>query len=133
MARIYSYLFQSQQKKFMIINSLDGYDEVSLTSDTKIITPEGERIMSPIQLANCVVNPADIFGGDSVEEAASIFMGILSNKGSKEQDAVVLSNAALALQLTGKYADYDAAFDAAKESLKSGKAMDVLKKLIAIQ
>jgi len=133
MARIYSYLLQIQQKKFMIINSLDGYDEVSLTSDTKIITPAGERIMTPIQLANCLVNPADIFGGDSVEEAATIFLNILHNKGTKEQDSVVISNAALALQLTGKYPDYDDAFAASKESLKSGKAINVLNKLISLQ
>ncbi len=133
MARIYSYLLQIQQKKFMIINSLDGYDEVSLTSDTKIITPAGERIMTPIQLANCLVNPADIFGGDSVEEAATIFLNILNNKGTKEQDSVVISNAALALQLSGKYTDYDEAFAASKESLKSGKAINVLNKLISIQ
>ena len=133
MARIYSYLLQIQQKKFMIINSLDGYDEVSLTSDTKIITPAGERIMTPIQLANCLVNPADIFGGDSVEEAATIFLNILNNKGTKQQDSVVISNAALALQLTGKYTDYDDAFAAANESLKSGKAINVLNKLISIQ
>jgi anthranilate phosphoribosyltransferase len=133
MARIYSYLLQIQQKNFMIINSLDGYDEVSLTSDTKIITPAGERIMTPIQLANCLVNPADIFGGDSVEEAATIFLNILNNKGTKEQDSVVISNAALALQLTGKYTDYNDAFAASKESLKSGKAINVLNKLISIQ
>jgi anthranilate phosphoribosyltransferase len=133
MARIYSYLLQIQQKNFMIINSLDGYDEVSLTSDTKIITPTGERIMTPIQLANCLVNPADIFGGDSVEEAATIFLNILNNKGTTEQDSVVISNAALALQLTGKYTDYNDAFAASKESLKSGKAINVLNKLISIQ
>jgi anthranilate phosphoribosyltransferase len=133
MARIYSYLLQIQQKNFMIINSLDGYDEVSLTSDTKIITPAGERIMTPIQIANCLVNPADIFGGDSVEEAATIFLNILNNKGTTEQDSVVISNAALALQLTGKYTDYDDAFAASKESLKSGKAINVLNKLISIQ
>jgi len=133
MARIYSYLLQIQQKNFMIINSLDGYDEVSLTSDTKIITPAGERIMTPFQLANCLVNPADIFGGDSAEEAATIFLNILNNKGTKEQESVVISNAALALQLTGKYTDYDDAFAASKESLKSGKAINVLNKLISIQ
>jgi len=133
MARIYNYLLQSQQKKFMIINSLDGYDEISLTSDAKIITSTGERVMSPIQLANCNVNPEDIYGGDTVEEAAAIFLNILNNNATHEQDAVVLSNAALALQLTEKYNDYEHAFDAAKESLKSGKAKNVLQKLISIQ
>jgi anthranilate phosphoribosyltransferase len=85
--------------------------------------------MTPIQLANCLVNPADIFGGDSVEEAATIFLNILNNKGTKEQDSVVISNAALALQLTGKYTDYNDAFAASKESLKSGKAINVLNTL----
>jgi anthranilate phosphoribosyltransferase len=133
MARIYSYLFQSQQKKFMIINSLDGYDEISLTSDTKIITEEGEKIMSPIQLANCLVSPEQLYGGDSVEEASTIFLNILQNKGTMEQTAVVLSNAALALQLTEKYSSYQDAYEAAKESLESGKAMETMKKLISIQ
>lgn len=133
MARIYSYLFQSQQKKFMIINSLDGYDEISLTSDAKIITEEGEKIMSPIQLANCLVSPEQLYGGDSVEEASTIFLNILQNKGTMEQTAVVLSNAALALQLTEKYSSYQDAYEAAKESLESGKAMETMKKLISIQ
>ncbi|HQV56352.1 MAG TPA: anthranilate phosphoribosyltransferase, partial [Chitinophagaceae bacterium] len=50
MARIYNYLLQQSEKAFTIIHSLDGYDEISLTNDTKVITNEGERIMTPEQL-----------------------------------------------------------------------------------
>jgi anthranilate phosphoribosyltransferase len=44
MARIYNYLLQQTGGRFTIIYSLDGYDEVSLTGDTKVITNGGERI-----------------------------------------------------------------------------------------
>ena len=43
MARIYNYLLQLSGKPFTIIHSLDGYDEISLTNDTKVITNEGEE------------------------------------------------------------------------------------------
>jgi anthranilate phosphoribosyltransferase len=36
MARIYNYLLQQAGKPFTIIHSLDGYDEISLTGDTKV-------------------------------------------------------------------------------------------------
>jgi len=133
MARIYNYLLQSFGKKFMIINSLDGYDEISLTSDAKIITEKGEKVMSPFQMAKRSIDPSEIYGGDSVEEAASIFLKILKGEGSVAQNAVVTANAAMALHMTGKYPDYDAAFDAAEESLVSGKANNTLQKLLSIQ
>ena len=47
MARIYNYLLQLTGTSFTIIHSLDGYDEISLTSDTKVITNKGERILTP--------------------------------------------------------------------------------------
>ena len=38
LARLYSYLFQKTKKNYSIIFSLDGYDEISLTGSTKIIS-----------------------------------------------------------------------------------------------
>jgi anthranilate phosphoribosyltransferase len=133
MARIYNYLLQQTEKSFTIIHSLDGYDEISLTNDTKVITNEGERIMTPEQLGKRMVEPHDIQGGSSVEEAAKIFAKILKGEGSWAQNAVVMANAAMALNCTGAYKNYDEAFSAAIESLESGKANDALQKLIALQ
>lgn len=132
-ARVYNYLLQSGGKKFMIINSLDGYDEISLTSDAKIITSDGEKMMSPHQMGKCIVDPQEIWGGNTVEEAASIFLRILKGEGTSAQNAVVTANAAMALSMTEKYNDYDKAFSAAQESLVSGKANAVLQKLLSIQ
>lgn len=133
MARIYTYLLQQTNRSFAIIHSLDGYDEISLTSDTKVITNNGERIMTPEQLGKRMVNASDIYGGNTPEEAAKIFKTIIEGKGTWAQNAVVLANAAMALNGSGKYTSYDAAYNAAVESLESGKAYESLKKLIAMQ
>ena len=133
MARIYNYLLQQTEKAFTIIHGLDGYDEISLTNDTKVITNEGEKIMTPEQLGKRMVNPMDIHGGNSVEEAAKIFVKILKGEGSWAQNAVVLANAAMGLHCTGNFKTYDEAYDKAVESLDSGKANEALKKLISLQ
>lgn len=133
MARIYNYLLQQTGRAFTIIHSLDGYDEISLTSDTKVITNLGERVYTPEELGKRMVEQSDIYGGNTVEESAAIFRKIIQGNGTWAQNAVVLANAAMALNCTGKYANYDAAYHAAVESLESGKALVSLEKLIALQ
>ncbi len=133
MARVYNYLLQQTEGRFTIIHSLDGYDEISLTGDTKVITHEGERIMTPEQLGKRMVNASDIYGGNTVEEAAKLFVKILKMEGSWAQNAVVLANAAMALHSTGAFKNYDDAYAAAVESLESGKAYGALQKLISLQ
>jgi anthranilate phosphoribosyltransferase len=133
MARIYNYLLQSTEGRFTIIHSLDGYDEISLTGDTKVITNKGEKIMTPEELGKRMVNATDIYGGNTVEEAAKIFIRILKVEGSWAQNAVVLANAAMALHATGSYAHYEAAYAAAVESLESGKAYGALQQMISLQ
>lgn len=133
MARIYNYLLQQTENAFTIIHGLDGYDEISLTNDTKVITNAGEKIMTPEQLGKRRVEASDIHGGDSVEEAAKIFVNILSREGSWSQNAVVLANAAMALHCTGAYKNYEDAYAAGVESLESGRAYQALQKLISFQ
>jgi anthranilate phosphoribosyltransferase len=133
MARIYNYLLQQTAKAFTIIHSLDGYDEISLTNDTKVITNEGEYIKTPQQLGKRMVEPQDIYGGNTPEEAAKIFLKIIRGEGTWAHNAVVLANAAMALHCTGEYINYDEAYNRAVESLESGKAYECLQKLISLQ
>ncbi len=133
MARIYNYVLQSLGKEFTLINSLDGYDEISLTTDTKIVTNKGEFTLSPYALGKKRVMQEDLTGGTTVEEAATIFKHIIQGKGTWSQNAVVLANAAMALNLTGKYENYEAAYQAAVNSLESGAANKCLQKLISLQ
>jgi anthranilate phosphoribosyltransferase len=133
MARIYNYLLQQEGKPFTIIHGLDGYDEISLTNDTKVITNTGERVLSAEQVGKRVVSPMDIYGGSTVDEAAKIFMRILKGEGTWAQNAVVIANAAMALNCMGEFASYDDAYNTACESLESGKALQAFEKLISLQ
>lgn len=133
MARLYNYLLQETGKAFTIIHGLDGYDEISLTNDTRVITREGDSIMTPEKLGKRMVSAADISGGETPEEAADIFTKILKGKGSWAQNAVVLANAAMALHCTGKFSSYEDAYTAAVDSLDNGKAYMTLQKLIQLQ
>jgi anthranilate phosphoribosyltransferase len=132
MARIYNYLLQDTGRAFTIIHSVDGYDEISLTNDTKVITHEGERVMTPEQLGKRTVEPGDIYGGNTVEESAKIFLRILRGEGTWAQNAVVLANAAMALHGAGGFKTYDDAYYSAVESLESSNALKTLNKLIEI-
>lgn len=133
MGRIYNYLLQQKAKTYTIIHSLDGYDEISLTNDTKVITRDGEKIMTPEQLGKRLVQESDLRGGDSVEDAARIFKRIIKGEGTWAQNAVVIANAAIALNATGKYSSYEDAYLAAVESLESGRAYQSLKSLMEMQ
>jgi anthranilate phosphoribosyltransferase len=130
MARIYNYLLQQNSGSFTIIHSLDGYDEISLTNDTKVITRQGEKIMTPEQLGKRTASPTDLYGGHTVEEAGKLFLRILKGEGSWAQHAVVVANAAMALHGTGQHGDYETAYAAALESLESGRALQALENLL---
>jgi anthranilate phosphoribosyltransferase len=133
MARIYSYLLQQTEARFMIIHSLEGYDEISLTGDTKVITNDGEQILSAAYLGKRQVSPMDIFGGNTTEEATKIFMTIIKGKGTWAQNAVVIANAAMALHATGKFKNYEECYALSVDSLESGKAYTNFQKLISLQ
>ena len=132
-ARLYNYLLQSENSTFAIVHSLDGYDEISLTADSKVITKLGEKVYHPNALGGMVVRPDEIYGGETVDAAVEKFMCILQGKGTASQNAVVCSNAAMGLMLSGKFQDYQSAFESAKDSLLGGKAHAALKKLIQLQ
>jgi anthranilate phosphoribosyltransferase len=132
-ARLYNYLLQSENSTFAIVHSLDGYDEISLTADSKVITKLGEKVYHPNALGGMVVRPDEIYGGETVDAAVEKFMCILQGKGTASQNAVVCSNAAMGLMLSGKFQNYESAYESAKDSLLGGKAHAALKKLIQLQ
>lgn len=129
-ARIYQYLLQKSGENFLLVHALDGYDEISLTSDTKIFDKTGEYIFSAEELGFKTISQESIFGGNSKQDAARIFRDILEGNGTEEQNSVVISNAAMALKNTEKFGGYDDCLAAGKESLESGKALQCLKNLL---
>ncbi len=130
LARLYAYLYQRTDKQFVILHSLDGYDEISLTGPFKMLNNQGEKIISPEQIGLSVHSANDLRGGDTVEESAKIFSEILHGNGTKAQNEAVIANAGLALHC-GKGVSLVDGIEMARESLISGKALATFKKLIA--
>ncbi len=128
LARMYGYLYQNTDKKFTVLHALDGYDEISLTGDTKTISNNSEVILEPSDFGVSAISAADIAGGDSIAESAQIFIGILQGKGTVAQNNVVSANAGVAIA-TAKDISPKEGFDIARESLLNGNGLQALKKL----
>lgn len=128
LARMYSYLYQNTDTNFCILHGLDGFDEISLTDETKIISRTTETILKPasFNLEKQLLN--DIKGGETIQESAAIFYSVISGKGTASQNNVVLANAGLAIATIEKTSVLEG-FEKAKESLFSGKALEKLNKL----
>lgn len=129
-ARLYYYILQEEGSNFGIVHALDGYDEISLTGSFKLYTKRGEQLISPEQLQQERVAKEDIFGGNSVEEAARVFKSILNGEGTKAQNSVVLTNAAIALKIVDEQLDFETAYDKAKDSLFGLQAKKCLSTLV---
>ncbi len=128
LARIYGYLYQNGNKNFSILHSLDGYDEISLTGATKIISRHREQMITPEDFGIPALQQKDIIGGDSIEASANIFMQVISGNGTEAQNNVVSANAGVAIATVEGLSPKEG-FEKAKESLLSGKGLEVLKKV----
>jgi anthranilate phosphoribosyltransferase len=130
-ARLYQYLHEDLDKKYSIIHALDGYDEISLTGKTKIINQSEEFLASPSYFGLPTYTAEDIFGGDTIELAAKIFVDLLDGKGTQAQEDVVLANSASAIQCFDANKSIVECVSEARESLRSGKAKMALSGIIA--
>ena len=125
---IYSYLYQNTDVNVTILHSLDGYDEVSLTGPTKIITSSMEGVLNPEDFGVSLLAQSEIEGGKTIEESAQMFTDIISGKGTEAQNNVVCANAGMAIATVTKCTPLEG-FQLAKESLLSGKGLKALNKL----
>lgn len=128
LARMYGYLYQNTNKDFCVLHALDGYDEISLTGTTKVISRESERMLEPVDLGLETLKAEQIAGGDEIEDAARIFVDILEGKGTSAQQEVVFANAGMAIATANGITPQEGV-DLARESLRSGAALSRFNKL----
>ena len=126
---LYSEVYQLTNIQHAIAYSFEGYDEISLTGDFRVLGHGKESVYSPENIGLSKVKPDELHGGNTIEEAARIFLYVLEGKGSKAQNEVVIANSAFALACYYPETPLADCIEMAKESLKSGKALNVFKKL----
>ncbi|WP_372753044.1 anthranilate phosphoribosyltransferase [Mariniflexile sp.] len=123
--RLYGYLYQNTDKNYAVVHALDGYDEISLTGPTKVISNHAETMFVPEDLGVSKITQDAIFGGDTVASSAKIFMDVIQGNGTEAQNNVVCANAGLAIATTNQVS-HKQGFELAKESLLSGKGLKAL-------
>ena len=127
MARLYNYLLQNTTNEYVIVHSLDGYDEISLTGKYKMISRDKEQTIESVKK----LKQEDLFGGSS-DQASKIFMNVLRGEGTTAQNEVVVANGGMAIHCVMKNMSMEDCNSMARESLESKKALDVYNKLISL-
>ena len=130
--RLYRYIAQNEGINCTIVHSLDGYDEISLTAPFKMANNDTEMILEAKDLGLIGGKQDDLFGGDTVEEAAAVFDDVLSGKASEPKKNCVIANAAFAIKTLEPELNLIEAVKTAKESLDSGAALDRFRKFVEI-
>lgn len=131
LSRLYQYILQEDLANFAVIFNLDGYDEISLTDRFIYRTGDTDRFIAPEDLGFSTINEEDLHGGQTVPEAAEIFISILEGKGTEAQRNVIYANAGLAIHRFHPERSFEDCINEARESLDSGKALGCLKKTLA--
>ncbi|MFW6289699.1 MAG: anthranilate phosphoribosyltransferase [Mariniphaga sp.] len=127
----YKNVYETLDVSYMVINSHDGYDEVSLTDDTYFAANDREGVYSPASFGFDKISPVTLYGGSTIREAARIFTDVLEGKGTPAQNNVVTANSAVGLNLVFPEKSLMECVQMAGESLKSGRALQKLKAVIA--
>ena len=130
--RLYTNVFQKLGIGFAVVNNLDGYDEISLTDEFKVMTNHYETIYKPSELGFSLARQEELYGGNTPEEASKIFNNVLENKATKAQTDCVLINASFAIQAMEPAKPIEECVAIARESLESGKALNTLKKFVEL-
>lgn len=132
MSRLYSYIYQEENKKFTIVHSLDGYDEISLTSQFKVVSNRSEKLFMPQDLGFNRSEQHQLYGGDTPEEAALIFRRILQGEGTEAQTNAVVVNAGFGIWTIDQHRPIEDCIEIARESLVSERALNTLEKFIEL-
>ncbi len=131
--RLYQNVYQKIGIDYGIVNSIDGYDEISLTGDFKVTTNQYERVFKPQDLGFDIAKPEELVGGATEEEAKEIFDNVLANTALPAQKNIVLANAAFGIQVLERgEKTIEECIEIARESIDSGKALQTFKKFVEI-
>ncbi len=130
--RLYTQTLQRLGIGFTVVNSLDGYDEVSLTSDFKLMTNRFENICSPAQLEMPKATPDLLSGGNTPQEAAAIFDAVLKNTALPDQRNCIKANAALAIRTISPEKVKKECLEEAEASLAGGRAYECFKRFVEV-
>jgi anthranilate phosphoribosyltransferase len=130
---LYNDVYKDTDISYCIVYCLNGYDEISLTGNFRVVSNDSDEILSPEDLNLKRITHDDLFGGNTAREAAEIFNNIINANGNQAHNSVVIANAAMGLKCIYGDKPIGECIEQAQESLLGKKALGALKKLIELQ
>jgi anthranilate phosphoribosyltransferase len=119
-------------ERALVVRAEDGVDEIGLGGRTRVIEVRDRRteewFVEPEALGLGLADLDEITGGTPEENAATVTRILAGEKGPPRD--VVLLNAGATIAVGGQAPDLAAGLDAARESIDSGAARDVLGRLV---
>jgi len=117
-----------------VVHGSDGLDEITVSGESKISEVRNGEVrtyyVTPEDFGIARAPISEILGGDALQNA-EIVRGILTNESGAKTD-IVLLNAAAGLVAGDKAETLHDGIELARESIRSGRAMDCLDKLIKL-
>ncbi len=129
-ARMFHYLLQDTATCYKVVHTVDGYDELSLTSQARIYSRSKEQLLRPEALGFPTLAPEALSAGKDIKSAATLFLEVLQNKATPAQQQVVVANSAMAIQCLKEEHSFEDCVQEARNSLLSGNAYHTFKQLI---
>lgn len=130
--RLYVTVLDRLGIRFAVVNNLDGYDEISLTWDFKVVTRDYESIYRPSDLGFLPARREEFWGGNTPEEASRIFDDVLMNRATRAQHDCVLANASFAIQAIRPQKPIEECIQQARVSLESGRALEAFRRFVGL-
>lgn len=130
--RLYTNVLNRLGMEFAVVTSLDGYDEISLTSGYKVMTNIDEQIYQANDLGFNLSTREELFGGSTPQEAVRIFDNVLNGTSTVSQRQTVLVNSAFAIHVIEPQKSMEECVAIASESLDSKQALRTFKKFVEI-
>ena len=129
LARLYQHILRNERSNFNVVYGFDGFDELSLTENTRTLGKHSDRILNAKSIGTAALD-VESLQVKSREAAKQVLLEVLSGKASDAHLAAVAANVALARETMEEVGSIQELFTDSMEFIRSGKSIKTLKNLL---
>lgn len=126
LAKTYQHILKEERSDFRVAYGMDGFDEITLTDNTRILGKQRDFVFNAKELGIPVLEMQSLAAGKTIEDAAKIMFNILNGTGTNAQHQVVAANVANAQQMYNPSVPLVDLFHEALSFIRSGSAFKQL-------
>lgn len=120
LAQLYQHVLRDHRTSFKVIHGMDGYDELTLTHQTRVLCQKAEKTQNAAAFGTTPIESESLKNATSVALAAQLVRNICNGKGTVAQNSVVAANVATAIHCRDQTIQLPEAFEEAISFIQSG-------------